>query len=186
MKVWVYSRSSDPHPRTLFEKTKELLREAQNRGYSVVGVSQDMGSGRSLGRVGLQKALQAVRDGSARAMLVQDSDRLSIQVPVLKKVLEHLQDYDAVLITTGSDLRYELYRKGLETYFYRRAAQTGCGRGNEANMEAAKEKVIREIQYFVSCRTLTRLLEQGKITEKIRRRTVVALAEKYGVLRLPV
>lgn len=59
-------------------------------------------------------------------------------------------------------------------------------RGNEANMEAAKEKVIREIQYFVSCRTLTRLLEQGKITEKIRRRTVVALAEKYGVLRLPV
>ena len=39
MKVWVYSRSSDPHPRTLFEKTKELLREAQNRGYSVVGVS---------------------------------------------------------------------------------------------------------------------------------------------------
>ena len=57
---------------------------------------------------------------------------------------------------------------------------------NEANMEAAKEKVIREIQYFVSCRTLTRLLEQGKITEKIRRRTVVALAEKYGVLRLPV
>ena len=116
MKVWVYSRSSDPHPRTLFEKTKELLREAQNRGYSVVGVSQDMGSGRSLGRVGLQKGL-----------LVQDSDRLSIQVPVLKKVLEHLQDYDAVLITTGSDLRYELYRKGLETYFYRRAAQTGCG-----------------------------------------------------------
>lgn len=53
-------------------------------------------------------------------------------------------------------------------------------------MEAAKEKVIREIQHFVSCRTLTRLLEQGKITEKIRRRTVVALAEKYGVLRLPV
>lgn len=35
MKVWVYSRSSDPHPRTLFEKTKELLREAQNRGYSL-------------------------------------------------------------------------------------------------------------------------------------------------------
>lgn len=127
MKVWENSRSSDPHTRTQFEKTKELLREAQNRGYSVVGVSQDMGSGRSLGRVGLQKALQAVRDGSARAMLVQDSDRLSIQVPVLKKVLEHLQDYDAVLITTGSDLRYELYRKGLETYFYRRAAQTGCG-----------------------------------------------------------
>lgn len=125
--VWLYSRSSDPHPRVLFEQTKKLLREAQNRGYSVVGVSQDMGSGRSFGRVGLQKALQAVRDGSARAMLVQDSDRLSFQIPVLKKALECLQDYDAVLITTESDLRYELCRKGLEEYFYRRTARKGCG-----------------------------------------------------------
>mgnify|MGYP002796957922 CR=1 FL=1 len=125
--VWVYSRSGDPHPRVLFEQTQELLREAQNRAYFVAGVSQDMGSGRSFGRVGLQKALQAVRDGSARAVLVQDSDRLSFQTPVLKKVLECLQDYGAVLITATSDLRYELYRKGLEEYFYRRAARKGCG-----------------------------------------------------------
>lgn len=53
-------------------------------------------------------------------------------------------------------------------------------------MEAAEEKVIQEIQFFVSCCALKRLLEQGKITEGIHRRAVVALAEKYGVLRLPV
>lgn len=104
--IWIYSRSNDRHPRTLFKQTKKLLRVAQNRGYSVAGVSQDMGSGRSFGRVGLQKALQAVRDGSARAVLVQDSDRLSFQIPVLKKALECLQDHGAVLITTESDLRH--------------------------------------------------------------------------------
>ena len=74
--VWVYSRSSEPHPRVLFEQTQELL---------------------------------------------------SFQSPVLKKALECLQDYGAVLITTGSDLRYELCRKGLEAYFCQRAARKGCG-----------------------------------------------------------
>ena len=53
-------------------------------------------------------------------------------------------------------------------------------------MEAAKEKVIQEIQCFVSCCALKRLFEQGKITEEIRHRAVVALAEKYGVLELPI
>ena len=125
--VWLYSRSSDPHPRVLFEQTQKLLWEAQNRAYLVAGVSQDMGSGRSLRRIGLQKALQAVRDGSVRSVLVQDLDRLSFQIPVLKKALECLQDYGAVLITSESDLRYELCRKGLEEYFYRRAARKGCG-----------------------------------------------------------
>ena len=40
-------------------------------------------------------------------------------------VLEFLQDHNAVLITTESDLRYELYIKGLEKHFLRRAAQKG-------------------------------------------------------------
>lgn len=53
-------------------------------------------------------------------------------------------------------------------------------------MEAAEEKVLQEIQYFVSCCALKRMLEQGKITEAIHRRAVVALAEKCGVLELPV
>lgn len=53
-------------------------------------------------------------------------------------------------------------------------------------MEAAEEKVIQEIQYFVSCCALKRMLEQGKITEEIHRRAVVALAEKCDGLGLPI
>ncbi len=125
MKVWVYSRSSDPHPRTLFEKTKELLREAQNRGYSVVGVSQDMGTGRSTARMGLKQMMQAVQGGFVRAVLVRDLTRLSHDPAILIQILEFLQDHNAVLITTESDLRYELYVKGLENHFFQRAAQRG-------------------------------------------------------------
>ena len=44
---------------------------------------------------------------------------------ILIPILEFLQDHDAVLITTESDLRYELYIKGLEKHFLRRAAQKG-------------------------------------------------------------
>ena len=124
--VWLYSRSSEPHLRVLFEQTKKLLREAQNRQYLVVGITQDMGSGRSLGRIGLQKTLQAVRDGSVQAIMTQDLDRLSLRVPVLEKVLECLQDHNAVLITTESDLRYELYLRGLEQRLLDRAAKKGC------------------------------------------------------------
>ena len=41
------------------------------------------------------------------------------------KILEFLQDHNAVLITTESDLQYEHYIKGLEKHFLRRAAQKG-------------------------------------------------------------
>jgi len=43
----------------------------------------------------------------------------------LIQILEFLLDHDAVLITTESDLRYELYVKGLENRFFQRAAQKG-------------------------------------------------------------
>ena len=100
--IWVYSRSSDRHPRVLFEQTKELLWEAQNRGYSVAGVSQDMGSGRSMARIGLMQMMQAVRGGFVRTVLVRDVTRLSNDPAILLKLLEFLRDCDAVLLTIRS------------------------------------------------------------------------------------
>ena len=125
--VWVYSRSSDKHPAVLFQQMKDLLEQAEQQKYMVVGTSQDMGTGRSMTRMGLKQMLQAVKNGSARAVLVRDLTRLSHDSAVLIRVLELLQDHDAVLITTESNLRYELHLKGLEQYFLNRAARKGCG-----------------------------------------------------------
>lgn len=75
--VWGYSRSSDRHPHILFQQTEKLLHEAERRGYTVAGASQDMGTGRSMVRQGLRTAMRAVRSGSAHAILVRDLSRLS-------------------------------------------------------------------------------------------------------------
>ena len=75
--------------------------------------------------MGLKQMLQAVKSGLVRVVLVQNLSRLSHDSAILIQILEYLQDHNAVLITTESDLRYELYIKGLEKHFLRRAAQKG-------------------------------------------------------------
>ena len=52
--MWLYSRSSDKKISALMQQMQELLEEAQRRSYTVVGTSQDMGTGRSMARMGLQ------------------------------------------------------------------------------------------------------------------------------------
>ena len=123
--MWLYSRSSDKRMFVLIQQMRNLLSEAKHREYTVVGTSQDMGTGRSMARMGLKQMLQAVKSGLVRAVLVRDLTRLSHDPAILIKILEFLQDHDMVLITTESDLRYELYIKGLENRFFRRAAQKG-------------------------------------------------------------
>ena len=125
--VWLYSRSSDKHPAVLFQQMKDLLEQAEQQRYRVVGISQDMGTGRSMARMGLKQMLQAVKNGQARAVLVRDLTQLGHDSAVLVQILEFLQDHDAVLITTESDLRYELHLKGLEQHSLNRAARKGCG-----------------------------------------------------------
>lgn len=48
-------------------------------------------------------------------------------------------------------------------------------------MKTAEEKVIQEIQYFVSCCALKRMLEQGKITSEYCQQANAAIAKKCGV-----
>ena len=120
--MWLYSRSSDKRMFVLIQQMRNLLEEANHREYTVVGTSQDMGTGRSMA---LKQMMQAVQGGFVRAVLVRDLTRLSHDPAILIQILEFLQDHDAVLITTESDLRYELYIKGLENRFFQRAAQKG-------------------------------------------------------------
>ena len=52
--------------------------------------------------------------------------------------------------------------------------------------QTPSEKVINEIKYFVVFSVLKGLLEQGKITSDICQKANVAIAERYGVLRLHI
>ena len=94
--MWLYSRSSDKRMFVLIQQMRNLLEEANHRGYTVVGTSQDMGTGRSTARMGLKQMMQAVQGGFVRAVLVRDLTRLSHDPAILIQILEFLQDHDAV------------------------------------------------------------------------------------------
>ena len=46
--------------------------------------------------------------------MVQSLDRLSHDITILYRILRFLQNYGAVLITTETNLQYELYLTGLD------------------------------------------------------------------------
>ena len=60
-------------------------------------------------------ALTAVQQGRVNAVMVQSLDRLSHDITILYRILRFLQNYGAVLITTETNLQYELYLTGLES-----------------------------------------------------------------------
>lgn len=123
--VWVYARTADPDRRALQAQCDHLVREAAARGYHVVHATQEHRRGTALLRPGLVRMLLAVATGRADAVMVKSLDRLGYRVHFLYRVLCFLQDHNAVLITAGSSLRFELYQAGLENRLFRRASAKG-------------------------------------------------------------
>ena len=68
--------------------------------------------------------LTAVQQGRVNAVMVQSLDRLSHDITTLCRILRFLQNHGAVLITTETNLQYELYLTGLENRILARTAQT--------------------------------------------------------------
>ena len=76
-------------------------------------------------RPALFAMLTAVQQGRVNAVIVQSLDRLSHDIATLYRILRFLQNYGAALITTETNLRYELYLTGLESRILARTARTG-------------------------------------------------------------
>ena len=125
LKLWAYARSSSRRAGVLIRQMQGLLADAEHNHWTVIGMSQDMSTGRTLARMGLREAQSAVRQGLANGILVEDIGRLSHEYSTALRVLEFLQDHGAVLICTQSDVRYELYIKGLSQPLQQRAMSKG-------------------------------------------------------------
>jgi DNA invertase Pin-like site-specific DNA recombinase len=74
-----------------------LASAARARGWEIVGIEQDVRSGRSLRRPGLRAALAACREGRAEGVVVARLDRLTYSVTDL-----------ATLVASAIDDRYAL------------------------------------------------------------------------------
>ena len=113
-KIWAFARSAAPNLPALEEQLAEVMREADKRGYILVNASMELKRGTELWRPALFSILKAVRQGRVNAVMVQSLDRLSHDTATLYRILRFLQNHGAVIITTKTSLKYELYLTGLE------------------------------------------------------------------------
>ena len=123
--VWLYSRSGNRSLSALTAQMRDLLEESERRGYIVAGTSQDQHSGNGIHRAGLKLMMGAIRRGNAHVVMVWNLSRLSWDNGTLNRILRFLQDHGAVLVTAGTDLRYELGIRGLESPLCKRATPMG-------------------------------------------------------------
>ena len=126
-RVWIYARKNGACPARVAVQTEKLLKQAEEREWTVVGMSQDRCAGDCLRRPGIQEALHAVRSGLANTVLVESLDRIGSNRSVCRRFLELLQDHGAILAAAGADLRYEIWLSGLEAALLARAARRHCG-----------------------------------------------------------
>lgn len=96
------------------------MREADRRGYIIVNSCMEQKYGTEFWRPALFAMLTAVQQGRVNAVMVQSLDRLSHDITILYRILRFLQNYGAVLITTETNLQYELYLTGLDARLLRR------------------------------------------------------------------
>ena len=111
-RAWVYVRSRDRH--RLAEQKLEALREAQQQGLEVVGTSEDLCGRHSLWRPGLFALIRAVHARRIDVVVVPRLSQLAVHRQWLGWLLRIFQKHDVTVTTTESDLRYDLYRHGLD------------------------------------------------------------------------
>ena len=103
-KVWAFARSAAPNLPALEDQLADVMREADRRP-------------------ALFAMLTAVQQGRVNAVMVQSLDRLSHDITTLYRILRFLQNHGAILITTKTNLQYELYLTGLENRLLNRTRQ---------------------------------------------------------------
>lgn len=95
--VWIYVRSSDRRPSAMFHQTEFLVEHVKDQGSVLAGISQDMGTGRSMDRMGLKRMMQAVQNGAAKIVLIRDLSHLSCDPAILIQILELIQGQGAIV-----------------------------------------------------------------------------------------
>lgn len=126
-RCWAYVRGYGIGPSALIRQMSMILAMAECKGLMIVGQSQEISSGKTLRRMGLQEALRAVRLEYANVILTHSVFHLSVDPSVLLRILELLQDHHAVLICIAEDTYTRLCNIGLSQQLHQRAHTMGLG-----------------------------------------------------------
>ena len=111
-RAWVYVRSRDRH--RLAEQKLNSLQAAQQQGLEIVGTSEDRCGRHSIWRPGLFAMLQAVRARLVDVVVVPRLSRLAVHRQWLGWMLWMFHKHGVTVVTIECELRYDLYRHGLD------------------------------------------------------------------------
>lgn len=93
--AWIYCRVNNPRDAigVMNLQFQQLKKFAEQKGFSVVGVSQDYGSGQTLDRPGLRAIREAVCDGDIQVLLISSVSRIGRDAEQVGKFLGFLNEH---------------------------------------------------------------------------------------------
>ena len=112
-RAWVYARGVSGSP-ALHERFDALRRSTLLGGYEIVGQSSDARQQIAVWHPGRAALLRAVRKGLVDDVFVTRLSQFSRKRSRLRRILVRLQRKGVCVHTTEIDLRYDLYRHGLD------------------------------------------------------------------------
>lgn len=110
-RAWVYTRPQDRHQ--LVGQKWNALGTARQYGFEVVGASEDLYGAHRIWRPGLMALLCAVHARSVDVVVVPQLSALTCNRQCLGWILRMFHKHRVSVITTGCDLRNDLYRHRL-------------------------------------------------------------------------
>lgn len=113
-RAWMYARGIGGSP-ALHERFDALRRSALREGYEIVGQSSDARQRIAVRHPGRAALLRAVRKGLVDDVFVTRLSQFSRKRSRLRRILVLLQRKGVCVHTTEIDLRYDLYRHGLDS-----------------------------------------------------------------------
>ena len=120
-RAWVYARGIGGSL-ALHERFDALRRSALREGYEIVGQSSDARQRIAVRHPGRAALLRAVRKGLVDDVFVTRLSQFSRKRSRLRRILVWFQRKGVCVHTTEIDLRYDLYRHGLDNVL-----TGGCG-----------------------------------------------------------
>lgn len=108
-RAWLYTRINEAELGPSIEQMQVLLKQAKKMGFTVVGTSQDVGSGNSINRPGLQQMLEAVRKEEVGVVMVCSISRLSRDTRVMAAILKEFNQHKVRLLGREDDFTRNLF-----------------------------------------------------------------------------
>lgn len=114
MRVFFYCRVAHDDGFRLEAQGAELRRYAQQAGYTIVGATDEHGSGLTLDRPGLQKVTEAVLAGKVDMVLVKSVDRIGRKWGMTQSYIDLLTKHKVKLLCMRERL---IFSETGSTYF---------------------------------------------------------------------